>query len=101
MLPGGKRYFLIITQLNRVSNLPENSNNHATLTESEASLYWINTTRLQEDVMPDFFLVINQGTTDSTALLIGHDLSVHGRYCIEFPQPFPKLGWVEHNPGES
>ena len=52
MLPDGKRHFLIIMQLNRLSNLPEISNNHATLTESEASLYWINTTRAQGDVMP-------------------------------------------------
>ena len=42
--------------------------------------------------MPDFILGIDQGTTGSTALLIGHDLNVHGPYSIEFPQPFPKLG---------
>jgi hypothetical protein len=39
MLPGGKQLFLIITQRNQMSNLPEKSNNHATLTESEASLH--------------------------------------------------------------
>ena len=49
--------------------------------------------------MPDFFLGTNQATTGSTALLISHDLSVHGRYSIEFPLSFPKPGWVEHNPG--
>ena len=50
--------------------------------------------------MPDFILGIDQGTTGSTALLIGHDLRVHGRCTIDFPQHFPKPGWVEHNPEE-
>ncbi len=50
--------------------------------------------------MSDFILGIDQGTTGSTALLIGHDLRVHGRSTIDFPQHFPKPGWVEHNPEE-
>lgn len=50
--------------------------------------------------MPDFILGIDQGTTGSTALLIGHDLRVHGRCTIDFPQHFPKPGWVEHDPEE-
>ena len=43
-------------------------------------------------------LGIDQGTTGSTDLLIGHDLPVHGRYTIDFPQHFSKPGWVEHDP---
>ena len=50
--------------------------------------------------MQDFILGIDQGTTGSTALLIGHDLRVHGRRTVDFPQHFPKPGWVEHNPEE-
>ena len=50
--------------------------------------------------MPDFILGIDQGTTGSTALLIGHDLRVHGRCTVDFPQHFPNPGWVEHNPEE-
>jgi glycerol kinase len=50
--------------------------------------------------MPDFILAIDQGTTGSTALLIGHDLSVHGHHTVDFPQYFPKPGWVEHDPDE-
>jgi hypothetical protein len=69
-----------------VSNLPEKSNNHATLNESEASLSWINTTRAQGNVMPDVTLGIDQGTTGSTTLLIGHDLRVQGRCPIDVLQ---------------
>ena len=50
--------------------------------------------------MSDFILGIDQGTTCSTALLIGHDLRVHGRCTVDFPQHFPNPGWVEHNPEE-
>lgn len=50
--------------------------------------------------MADFILGIDQGTTGSTALLIGHDLRVHGSRTVDFPQHFPKPGWVEHNPEE-
>ncbi len=50
--------------------------------------------------MPDFILAIDQGTTGTTALLIGHDLRVHGHRTVDFPQHFPNPGWVEHNPEE-
>jgi len=48
--------------------------------------------------MPDFILAIDQGTTGSTALLVGHDLRIHGQRTVDFPQHFPKPGWVEHDP---
>ncbi len=50
--------------------------------------------------MSDFILAIDQGTTGTTALLIGHDLRVHGHRTVDFPQHFPTPGWVEHNPEE-
>ncbi len=50
--------------------------------------------------MTNFILGIDQGTTGSTALLIGHDLRVHARHTVDFPQHFPNPGWVEHNPEE-
>jgi glycerol kinase len=50
--------------------------------------------------MPDYILAIDQGTTGSTALLVGHDLRVHDRCTVDFPQHFPRPGWVEHDPEE-
>jgi glycerol kinase len=43
-------------------------------------------------------LAIDQGTTGTTALLMGLDGSTLGRKTCEFPQHFPKPGWVEHEP---
>ena len=50
--------------------------------------------------MTEYILAIDQGTTGTTALLVGHDLRIHGRQTIDFPQHFPKPGWVEHDPEE-
>jgi len=50
--------------------------------------------------MTDYILAIDQGTTGTTALLVGHDLRIHGSQTIDFQQHFPKPGWVEHNPEE-
>ncbi len=50
--------------------------------------------------MPDYILAIDQGTTGSTALLVGHDLAVLGRCTVDFPQHYPQPGWVEHDPEE-
>jgi glycerol kinase len=50
--------------------------------------------------MSDFILAIDQGTTGTTALLVGHDLRVHGHHTVDFPQYFPKPDWVEHDPEE-
>jgi len=49
---------------------------------------------------PDRVLAIDQGTTGSTALVIGADGAVLGRGYSELPQHFPKPGWVEHDGGE-
>ncbi|QOR38661.1 glycerol kinase GlpK [Billgrantia diversa] len=48
--------------------------------------------------MADYLLAIDQGTTSSRAILFdrgGHVLHVAQR---EFPQHFPRDGWVEHDP---
>ncbi|MBE0599216.1 MAG: glycerol kinase GlpK [Desulfuromonadales bacterium] len=50
--------------------------------------------------MGDFILAIDQGTTSTTALLIDHRLTVRGRASVDFPQHFPRPGWVEHDPEE-
>lgn len=50
--------------------------------------------------MPEFILAIDQGTTGSTALLVGRDLAVHGKLTVDFPQYYPRPGWVEHDPEE-
>lgn len=43
-------------------------------------------------------LAIDQGTTSSRALVFDAQLKVLGRGQHEFPQHFPKDGWVEHDP---
>lgn len=48
----------------------------------------------------DCILSIDQGTTGTTALLINRNLDVIARASKEFPQYFPSVGWVEHNPYE-
>jgi glycerol kinase len=45
-------------------------------------------------------LAIDQGTTGSTALVLGTDGATLGRATLEFPQHFPEPGWVEHEPEE-
>ncbi|MGW8312774.1 MAG: glycerol kinase GlpK [Desulfuromonadales bacterium] len=50
--------------------------------------------------MTDYILAIDQGTTGTTALLVDHDLRIYSRQTVDFPQHFPKPGWVEHNPEE-
>lgn len=45
-------------------------------------------------------LAIDQGTTGTTALVMGLDGTTLGRNNREFPQHFPEPGWVEHEPEE-
>ncbi len=46
----------------------------------------------------NFFLAIDQGTTGSTALVLDASGATRARATVEFPQIFPKPGWVEHAP---
>lgn len=48
--------------------------------------------------MASFVLALDQGTTGSTALILDHNLNVLGKVNQEFPQIYPKPGWVEHDP---
>jgi len=45
-------------------------------------------------------LALDQGTTGSTALLIGDDGAIRGRGYQEITQYYPQPGWVEHDPEE-
>ncbi|MEB3323687.1 MAG: glycerol kinase GlpK, partial [Synechococcaceae cyanobacterium] len=45
-------------------------------------------------------LALDQGTTGSTALLIGDDGTIRGRGYREIRQHYPEPGWVEHDPEE-
>jgi len=50
--------------------------------------------------MPAHLLAIDQGTTGSTALVVSLEGKTLGRSTIEFPQHFPRPGWVEHDSRE-
>ena len=45
-------------------------------------------------------LAIDAGTTGVTALVVGADGALLSRGYQEFPQHFPRPGWVEHEPEE-
>ena len=47
-----------------------------------------------------YVLSIDQGTTSSRAILFDQDMRIAGVAQQEFPQIFPKPGWVEHDPEE-
>lgn len=47
-----------------------------------------------------YVLSIDQGTTSSRAILFDRDMRIAGIAQQEFPQIFPKPGWVEHDPEE-
>ncbi|MBW1989271.1 MAG: glycerol kinase GlpK [Deltaproteobacteria bacterium] len=48
--------------------------------------------------MPDVILSIDQGTTGTTAMLMDTACRVLARGYQEFPQIYPRPGWVEHDP---
>jgi glycerol kinase len=48
--------------------------------------------------MPEAILALDQGTTGSTALVLGRDGTVRGRAYAEIPQHYPQPGWVAHDP---
>lgn len=50
--------------------------------------------------MSNYILAIDQGTTGTTVALVNQDGEIKARRTEEFPQVFPKPGWVEHNPAE-
>ena len=50
--------------------------------------------------MAKHLLAIDQGTTGTTALVVTLEGATLGKKSVEFPQHFPKPGWVEHEPEE-
>ncbi|NOZ87745.1 MAG: glycerol kinase GlpK [Deltaproteobacteria bacterium] len=48
--------------------------------------------------MSRYVLAIDQGTTGTTIVILDQDLKVLSRRNKEFPQIYPKPGWVEHDP---
>ena len=50
--------------------------------------------------MTRYLLSIDQGTTGSTALVMGIDGRTLGSQSVELPQHFPSPAWVEHDPEE-
>ncbi|BCX49970.1 glycerol kinase [Haloferula helveola] len=50
--------------------------------------------------MSSFVLSLDQGTTSSRALLFDREGNITGSAQQEFPQIFPRPGWVEHDPRE-
>src|SRR5207249_5827780 len=43
-------------------------------------------------------LAIDAGTTGVTVLVVDHAASLRSKGYREFPQSFPRPGWVEHDP---
>ncbi|MBW1844888.1 MAG: glycerol kinase, partial [Deltaproteobacteria bacterium] len=50
--------------------------------------------------MTRFVMALDQGTTSSRAILFERDGGIAAEDSHEFPQHFPKPGWVEHDPLE-
>ncbi|MFT6901594.1 MAG: putative NBD/HSP70 family sugar kinase [Colwellia sp.] len=50
--------------------------------------------------MPKYLLSIDQGTTSSRAILFTPKGELYASAQEEFPQYFPKDGWVEHQPND-
>jgi glycerol kinase len=48
--------------------------------------------------MPRFVMALDQGTTSSRAILFDRSGAIAAVDQHEFPQHFPKPGWVEHDP---
>ncbi len=48
--------------------------------------------------MKRFILALDQGTTSSRAILYDHDARPAAQAQADFPQIYPRPGWVEHDP---
>jgi len=48
--------------------------------------------------MAEYVLAIDQGTTGSTVVILDRTLTIRARVNREFPQIYPRPGWVEHAP---
>ncbi len=45
-----------------------------------------------------YIIALDQGTTSSRALLVDRGGTIQGTVQEEYPQIYPRKGWVEHNP---
>ena len=50
--------------------------------------------------MPSYILALDQGTTSSRAIVFDKSGAVVSVAQQEFPQIFPRAGWVEHDATE-
>ncbi|WP_099209984.1 glycerol kinase GlpK [Thermococcus henrietii] len=50
--------------------------------------------------MERFVLSLDEGTTSARAIIFDRESNIIGLGQYEFPQHYPKPGWVEHNPEE-
>ena len=50
--------------------------------------------------MEQYILSLDQGTSSSRAIVFDRKGQICSMAQREFPQYFPKPGWVEHNPHE-
>ena len=48
--------------------------------------------------MPKYLAALDQGTTSSRTVIFTEDGQVVASFNREFPQHYPKPGWVEHDP---
>ncbi len=48
----------------------------------------------------NYLLAIDEGTTGTTAIVMDTELNLVAEASVDFPQHFPKPGWVEHDPKE-
>jgi len=53
-----------------------------------------------EDKIMPYILSIDQGTTSSRAILFDQNMEIIALSQQEFPQHFPRSGWVEHDPND-
>ena len=51
----------------------------------------------EEDIMKNYILAFDQGTTSSRAIVFDKDGMIVGTSQKEFTQIYPKAGWVEHD----
>lgn len=50
--------------------------------------------------MNESILALDQGTTSSRAMLFGRDGRARKTVSVEYPQHYPRPGWVEHDPDD-
>ena len=48
--------------------------------------------------MAEYLVALDQGTTSSRAVVFTREGEIIASHAVEFPQHYPKPGWVEHDP---